>query len=237
MNKITRLLAIAGVAAAGLFLTACNKGAPKLDTQKDKASYIIGQNIGRSFKQQSLDAELIDLGQLRAGIEDALAGKESPLSPEEMAEVMTAFQEQIMARVDSINTAQGEANKAAGQAFLEKNSKEEGVVTLPSGLQYKVIKEGSGSKPKPTSMVTVHYTGTLIDGTKFDSSRDRGQPATFPVNGVIAGWTEALQLMTPGSHWMLYIPSELAYGDRAASPEIGPNATLIFDVELLSVND
>ncbi len=237
MNKTIRLLGIAGVAATGLFLTACNKGAPKLDTQKDKVSYIIGQNIGRSFKQQSLDAELIDLGKLRAGIEDAMAGKEGPLTQEEMAEVMNEFQQQIMARADSISSAQGEANKTAGEEFLAKNAKEEGVVTLPSGLQYKVIKEGSGAKPKATSMVTVHYTGTLIDGTKFDSSRDRGQPATFPVNGVISGWTEALQLMSPGAHWMLYIPAELAYGDRAAGPEIGPNATLIFDVELISVND
>ena len=109
-------------------------------------------------------------------------------------------------------------------------------MTLPSGLQYKIVKEGKGDKPKPTSMVTVHYTGTLIDGKEFDSSRKRGQPATFPVNGVIAGWTEALQLMTPGAHWILYIPANLAYGERAAGPEIGPNSTLIFDVELISVN-
>jgi FKBP-type peptidyl-prolyl cis-trans isomerase FklB len=231
-----RLLGIAGIAATGLFMTACNKGAPKLETQKDKVSYIIGQNIGRSFKQQNLEADLIDLKKLSAGIEDALAGKEGPISQEQMAEIMNAFQQQMMAHADSMNKVKGEGNKKAGEDFLAKNAKEPGVVTLPSGLQYKVLKEGKGDKPKATSMVTVHYTGTLIDGKEFDSSRKRGQPATFPVNGVIAGWTEALQLMTPGAHWMLYIPSNLAYGDRAAGPEIGPNSTLIFDVELISVN-
>jgi FKBP-type peptidyl-prolyl cis-trans isomerase FklB len=231
-----RLLGIAGIAATGLFMTACNKGAPKLETQKDKVSYIIGQNIGRSFKQQNLEADLIDLKKLSAGIEDALAGKEGPISQEQMAEIMNAFQQQMMAHADSMNKVKGEGNKKAGEDFLAKNAKEPGVVTLPSGLQYKVLKEGKGDKPKATSMVTVHYTGTLIDGKEFDSSRKRGQPATFPVNGVIAGWTEALQLMTPGAHWMLYIPANLAYGDRAAGPEIGPNSTLIFDVELISVN-
>lgn len=236
MNKSIRLLGIVGIAATGLLMSACNKGATKLESQKDKVSYIIGQNIGRSFKQQGLDAGLIDLGKLRSGIEDALAGKEGPLTQEQMTEIMTGFQQQMMAHADSANKVKGETNKKAGEDFLAKNAKEAGVVTLPSGLQYKILKEGKGDKPKLTSMVTVHYTGTLIDGTEFDSSRKRGQPATFPVNGVIAGWTEALQLMTPGSHWMLYVPANLAYGDRAAGPEIGPNSTLIFDVELISVN-
>ena len=236
MIKTMRLLGIAGIAATGLFMTACNKGDSKLETQKDKVSYIIGQNIGRSFKQQGLAGEMIDLGKLQVGIEDALAGKEGPITQEQMAEIMNAFQQQMIAHNDSVNKSKGDENLKVGQEFLAKNAKAEGVVTLPSGLQYKVIKDGKGEKPKATSMVTVHYTGTLIDGKEFDSSRKRGQPATFPVNGVIAGWTEALQLMTPGSHWMLYIPANLAYGERAAGPEIGPNSTLIFDVELISVN-
>ena len=235
MIKTMRLLGIAGIVATGLFMTACNKGATKLDTQKDKVSYIIGQNIGRSFKQQGLTGDMIDLGKLRSGVEDALAGKEGPITQEQMAEIMNAFQQQLLAHSDSINKAKGADNLKIGQEFLAKNAKAEGVVTLPSGLQYKVLKEGKGDKPKATSMVTVHYTGTLIDGKEFDSSRKRGQPATFPVNGVIAGWTEALQLMTPGAHWILYIPANLAYGERAAGPEIGPNSTLIFDVELLGV--
>jgi FKBP-type peptidyl-prolyl cis-trans isomerase FklB len=234
MKTTVRLL---GLGLAGFLLIACNdKGSAKLETQKDKVSYIIGQNIGRSFKQQSLDAEVIDLKKLVVGIEDALAGKEGPITQEQMAEIMNAFQQQMTARADSMNKVKGESNMKDGEEFLAKNAMEQGVVTLPSGLQYKILKEGKGVKPKSTSMVTVHYTGTLIDGKKFDSSRDRGQPATFPVNGVIAGWTEALQLMAPGAHWMLYIPSNLAYGDRAAGPEIGPNSTLIFDVELVSVN-
>jgi FKBP-type peptidyl-prolyl cis-trans isomerase FklB len=235
MKTTVRLL---GLGRAGLLLIACNdKGSAKLETQKDKVSYIIGQNIGRSFKQQSLDAEVVDLDKLVSGIEDALAGKEGPLTQEQMAEIMNAFQQQMVARADSLNKVKGESNKKDGEAFLAKNAKEDGVVTLPSGLQYKILKAGKGATPKATSMVTVHYTGTLIDGKKFDSSRDRGQPATFPVNGVIAGWTEALQLMPAGSKWKLFIPSALAYGEQAASNVIGPNSVLIFEVELISVND
>lgn len=235
MKTTVRLL---GFGLAGLALMACNsKGTSSLETQKDKVSYIIGQNIGRNMQQQQLDESVIDLGQLRAGIEDVLNGVDSKLTEEEMAEIMTKFQEEMTARVDSLNKAKGEANKKSGEEFLAKNAKEEGVVVLPSGLQYKVITEGTGKKPGLTSVVTVHYHGTLPDGTEFDSSIKRGQPATFPVNGVIAGWTEALQLMPQGSKWKLFIPSELAYGEQAASPVIGPNSVLVFEVELLSVND
>jgi FKBP-type peptidyl-prolyl cis-trans isomerase FklB len=234
MKTTVRLL---GIGLAGLLLIACNgKGNAKLETQKDKVSYIIGQNIGRSFKQQGLDGDVIDLVKLRAGIEDVLTGAEAKLTEEQMAEIMTAFQQDMMKRADSVNKAKGAANKKAGEDFLAANAKKSGVVVLPSGLQYKVITEGKGEKPTLTSMVSVQYRGTLIDGKEFDSSIKRGQPATFPVNGVIAGWTEALQLMPVGSKWMLYVPSALAYGEQAAGPDIGPSSTLIFEVELLSVN-
>ena len=237
MNKTLRLLGIAGIAATGLLMTACNKGDSKLDTQKDKVSYIIGQNIGRSFQQQGLDGDVIDMDKLRLGVEDVLSGAEPKLTEEQMAEIMTAFQQEMMTRADSLNKVKGETNKKTGDEFLAKNAKEAGVTVLPSGLQYKVITMGTGPKPELTSIVSVNYKGTLIDGKEFDSSYKRGQPATFPVNGVIAGWTEALQLMPVGSKWMLYIPSNLAYGEQAAGPDIGPNSTLIFEVELLSINE
>jgi len=236
MNKTVRLLGIVGIAATGLLMTACNKGDSKLETQKDKVSYIIGQNIGRSFQQQGLDGDVIDMDKLRLGVEDVLGGVEPKLTEEQMAEIMTAFQQEMMARADSLNKVKGETNKKTGDEFLAKNAKEAGVTVLPSGLQYKVITMGTGPKPELTSIVSVNYKGTLIDGKEFDSSYKRGQPATFPVNGVIAGLTEALQLMPVGSKWMLYIPSNLAYGEQAAGPDIPPNATLIFEVELSSIN-
>jgi FKBP-type peptidyl-prolyl cis-trans isomerase FklB len=238
MKTTLRLIGIGLTGTLGILLAACNGGGnTKLETQKDKVSYIIGQNIGRSFKQQNLDSDVIDLDKLRAGIQDVLTGADAKITEEEMAAIMTAFQQDMMARTDSMNRAKGDNNKKAGEEFLAKNAGEEGVTVLPSGLQYKVIEAGSGKKPGLTSMVSVNYRGTLIDGTEFDSSYKRGQPATFPVNGVISGWTEALQLMPAGSKWMLYVPSALAYGDQAAGPEIGPNSTLIFEVELISVND
>jgi FKBP-type peptidyl-prolyl cis-trans isomerase FklB len=233
--KIALRLLVVGL--AGILLTACNGKGTELKTEKDKVSYIIGQNIGRSFKQQSLDHDVIDLNVLRAGIEDVLKDAPAKLTDEEMGKVMAAFQQTMAARADSLAKIKGEANKKAGEEFLAKNAKEAGVTVLPSGLQYKVLVEGTGKKPGLTSMVTVHYRGTLLDGKEFDSSIKRGQPATFPVNGVIAGWTEALQLMPAGSKWMLYIPANLAYGEQAAGPEIGPNSTLTFEVELISVND
>jgi FKBP-type peptidyl-prolyl cis-trans isomerase FklB len=238
MKTTLRLLGIGLAGTLGILLAACNGGGSgKLETQKDKVSYIIGQNIGRSFQQQGLDGDVIDLGKLRAGIEDVLKGADAKLTDEEMAEIMTTFQQDMVTRADSVNKAKGEANKKAGDEFLAKNAKEDGVIVLPSGLQYQIITAGTGKKPGLTSMVSVHYTGTLIDGKEFDSSHKRGQPATFPVNGVITGWTEALQLMPAGSKWKLFIPSDLAYGEQAAGPDIGPNSTLIFEVELLSINE
>ncbi|MCX5909586.1 MAG: FKBP-type peptidyl-prolyl cis-trans isomerase [Deltaproteobacteria bacterium] len=225
-----RLLSILGI-----FLLATQAQAADdlvLKSQKDKASYIIGLDIGRTFKNQGLD---IDPKILARGMKDSLAGKNLLLSDEEIRETMTAFQKEITAKQEAQAKKLSEKNQKEGEAFLAENKKKEGVKILPSGLQYKVIKEGSGKKPKATDTVTTNYKGTLIDGTEFDSSYKRGKPATFVVNGVIPGWAEALQFMGEGAKWQLFIPSNLAYGERGAGREIGPNATLIFEVELISV--
>jgi FKBP-type peptidyl-prolyl cis-trans isomerase FklB len=198
---------------------------PQLKDQKDKVSYSIGLNIGFNLARQKVD---VSPEVLTAGIKDAIAGKPQ-LTTEQVKDVMAQFEKDM----EQKQKQAGEKNKTDGAKFLEENKKKEGVKTSASGLQYKVIKEGTGPQPKPTDMVSVNYRGTLIDGTEFDSSYKRGQPATFPVNGVIKGWTEALQLMKVGSKYQVFVPSNLAYGERSVSPEIGPNATLIFDVELL----
>ncbi len=194
-----------------------------LKNQKEKVSYIIGMDIGNNLKKQSVDA---DPNSLLRGIQDALSGAKPLLSQEQIQETMVAFQKEM-----------AEKQKQRGEAFLSENKKKEGVKTLPSSLQYKVIKAGTGKKPKASDTVTVNYRGTLIDGTEFDSSLRRGQPATFPVSGVIPGWTEALQLMAEGAKWQLFVPPNLAYGERGAGGLIGPNATLIFEVELISVQE
>jgi FKBP-type peptidyl-prolyl cis-trans isomerase FklB len=198
---------------------------PQLKDQKDKVSYSIGMNIGFNLSRQKVD---INPDLLAAGIKDAIAGKPQ-LTQEQVKDVMTQFEKDM----EQKQKQAGEKNKTDGAKFLEENKKKPGVKTTASGLEYKVEKEGTGAQPKATDMVTVNYRGTLIDGTEFDSSYKRGQPATFPVNGVIKGWTEALQLMKVGSKYQLWIPSNLAYGERSVSPEIGPNATLIFEVELM----
>lgn len=203
-----------------------------LKTEREKLSYSLGMDIGNNLKRQSIE---IDPEIFSRAIKDVLTGSEPSLSEEEFRETMTNFRKEMMAKQQSQMKAIGETNKKEGEAFLAQNKEKEGVVTLPSGLQYKIVKEGDGSVPKATDTVTVHYKGTLIDGTEFDSSYGRGQPATFPVKGVIPGWTEALQLMKTGSKWQLFIPSNLAYGERGAGGTIGPNATLLFDVELLSI--
>jgi FKBP-type peptidyl-prolyl cis-trans isomerase FklB len=205
-----------------------------LKNQKDKVSYSIGLNIGRNLandlKKQSID---IDPNILAKGIQDALAGAKPLLTDQEIQETMVAFQKEMMAKLEEM----AKKNKADGEAFLAENKKKEGVRTLPSGLQYKVIKAGTGKKAKADDTVTANYRGTLIDGTEFDSSYKRGQPATFSVSGVIPGWTEALQLMEEGAKWQLFIPSNLAYGERGTGSIIGPNATLIFEVELVSIKE
>jgi FKBP-type peptidyl-prolyl cis-trans isomerase FklB len=203
-----------------------------LKTQRDKVSYSMGLDIGRMLKMQNVD---VDLDLVTRGFKDAYTGNQSLLTDEEMQEVLTNFKKEFIAKQQELAKQQGEKNKKEGEIFLETNKKKEGVQTLPSGLQYKVLKAGAGKKPTATDTVTVHYRGTLIDGKEFDSSYRRGKPATFPVNGVIPGWTEALPLMEEGAKWELFIPSNLAYGERSAGGDIGPNATLIFEVELISI--
>jgi FKBP-type peptidyl-prolyl cis-trans isomerase FklB len=204
----------------------------KLDTPKSRISYTIGVNIGKDFKTQQMD---IDADVLFMGLKDSLAGKELQLTDEEMATEIQTFQQEMQAKITAEREKSVAKNQVEGEAFLAENAKQEGVVVTESGLQYKVLESGEGDSPGPADMATVHYRGTLIDGTQFDSSYDRGQPATFPVGGVIAGWTEALQLMKPGAKWQLVIPAGLAYGERGAGQNIGPNATLLFEVELISV--
>jgi FKBP-type peptidyl-prolyl cis-trans isomerase FklB len=204
-----------------------------LKTQKDKASYSIGLNIGRSMHKDSVD---IDPSILLRGLKDGLAGSKPLLTDDEARTAMVTLQSEMRKKQEEKMLVQGEANKKEGEAFLADNKTKDGIVTLPSGLQYKVLKEGTGPKPLATDTVVCNYKGTLLDNTEFDSSYKRGQPATFPVSGVIKGWTEALQLMPVGSKWQLFIPSELAYGARGGpGGGIGPNATLIFEVELMSV--
>ena len=203
-----------------------------LKTDKEKLSYAIGMNIGQSMKKDSLD---IDPAILSRAIKDAVTGSKPAMTEEEARTIVTAFRTEMVKKQQAEAQKAGEVNKQAGDKFLAENKTKDGVVTLPSGLQYKVIKQGDGPKPTASDTVVTNYRGTLIDGKEFDSSYKRGQPATFPVGQVIKGWTEALQLMPVGSKWQLYIPANLAYGDRGAGGDIGPNSTLVFDIELLSI--
>jgi FKBP-type peptidyl-prolyl cis-trans isomerase FklB len=203
----------------------------ELKDLKDKESYSLGYQFGQSLKLQGLD---INLEVYTSGIRDALGGTKPPLSQEEMQKTVSELQQRLMAARQKELKEMGVKNLAEGKAFLEENKKKEGVKTLPSGLQYKVLKEGTGKTPKATDEVTVNYKGTFINGTEFDSSYKRGKPATFQLDKVIRGWTEALQVMKEGSKWQLFIPPDLAYGDRGGGP-IPPNTTLIFEVELISV--
>jgi FKBP-type peptidyl-prolyl cis-trans isomerase FklB len=203
-----------------------------LKTPKDKVSYAIGAQIGSDMKKQTID---IDPDVLGKGLKDGFQGSKLLLTDEEMRGALSGLQQQMVAKQTERMRELGAKNKQAGTAFLAENKKKEGVKVLPSGLQYKVVKEGTGKMPKADDTVTVNYKGTLIDGTEFDSSYKRGEPATFPVKGVIKGWTEALQLMKVGSKWELFIPSELAYGEQPAGRVIGPNSTLLFEVELLGI--
>jgi FKBP-type peptidyl-prolyl cis-trans isomerase FklB len=204
-----------------------------LKTQKDKASYAIGLNIGKSMHKDSVD---VDAAILLRGLKDGLTGSKPLLTDDEARASMVALQADLRKKQEEKMLVQGEANKKAGEAFLAENKTKDGVVTLPSGLQYKILTEGTGPKPTATDTVVCNYKGTLLDNTEFDSSFKRGQPATFPISGVIKGWTEALQLMPVGSKWQLFIPSDLAYGARGGpGGSIGPNATLVFEVELMSI--
>lgn len=204
-----------------------------LKTTREKASYGIGLSIGKSFKGQSadLDADLVS-----KGIKDGLAGGKALLTDAQIEEAVTEFRKEMVAKMADAAKGLAEKNRKDGEKFLADNKKTEGVKTTESGLQYKVLKKGAGKTPKKTDTVVTNYEGTLIDGTVFDSSIKRGKPATFPVDGVIAGWTEALQLMKVGDKWQLFIPANLAYGEnpRPGGP-IGPNSTLIFEIELLDI--
>lgn len=211
---------------------AAPKKTPDLKSEKDKVSYILGHQIGSNFKRSSVD---VNTDIFVSGLQEALAGKNSSISADEAQKIMTAFQASMQTKMEAKNKEAGAKNQKEGKAFLAENGKKPGVVTLPSGLQYKVIKAGAGASPKADDTVTTHYKGTLLNGTEFDSSYKRGEPATFPVSGVIKGWTEALQLMNPGAKWQLFIPSELAYGARGAGNDIGPDSALVFEVELISV--
>jgi FKBP-type peptidyl-prolyl cis-trans isomerase FklB len=229
-----RLLAILTTFTIVLLAIGCTAAdkTPKLETLMDKVSYSIGLNIGKDFKAQNIE---VDPELLARGIKDAISDTKPLLTDEEIQEAIASFQQERMAEAEEMAKAAGEKNRQEGESFLLENAKKEGVVTLPSGLQYKVIEEGTGKSPEPGDQVTVHYRGTLVDGTEFDSSYERGEPVTFPVGGVIPGWTEALQLMKEGAKWQLFIPPSLAYGEKGAGQVIGPNSTLIFDVELISV--
>ena len=212
---------------------AVQKPTSKLESKKDKLSYSIGFNIAKQFKSQNID---INPDVFVSAIKAVYAGLPTELTEQEVMATLQSFEKEMQAKMQGDAKAASGPNKEAGAAFLANNKKNPAVVELPSGMQYEILKDGAGESPKAISTVTTHYTGKLIDGTVFDSSVERGQPAQFPVNGVINGWTEALQLMKPGSKWKLFIPSDLAYGEGGSPPKIGPGATLIFEVELISVD-
>jgi FKBP-type peptidyl-prolyl cis-trans isomerase len=222
-------------AAAKKPATGAKTAAPlTLNTQKEKFSYALGMRMGANLHKQSVP---VDAAIFSRGLRDGLAGGKTLLTDEEAQAAITVVQKEFQQKQQEKMQQASESNKKEGQDFLAANKGKTGVVTLPSGLQYKVEKEGTGPKPTASDTVLCNYRGTLINGTEFDSSYKRGQPATFPVSGVIKGWTEALQLMPVGSKWELFVPSDLAYGDRGAGGEIGPGSTLIFEVELLSISD
>ncbi|MEP6810284.1 MAG: FKBP-type peptidyl-prolyl cis-trans isomerase [Chthoniobacterales bacterium] len=220
------------VALLALLSTGFAQGTTELKTEKDKVSYSIGLDIGGTFKKQAMD---INLDLLAAGLKDAVEGKKALLTEDQVKETMTAYSKTMMEKQAAKAKEDSAKNAEEGKKFLEANKGKEGVKTTASGLQYKVLAEGSGASPKATDTVIVNYRGTLMNGKEFDSSYKRNEPATFPVNQVIKGWTEALQMMKPGAKYQLFVPTELAYGERGAGQDIGPNETLIFEVELLSV--
>lgn len=203
-----------------------------LKDPKDKVSYSIGLDIGSTLKKQNID---VNADTLIQGLKDALTGAKPQLTEEQMKETMTAFSQELRQKQQAATQEASQKNATEGEKFLAENKKKPGVKTTASGLQYKVLKEGSGPSPKESDTVVTNYRGTLINGTEFDSSYKRNEPVTFPVNGVIKGWTEALQLMKKGSKYQLFVPAELAYGPRGAGQDIGPNETLIFEVELVDV--
>jgi FKBP-type peptidyl-prolyl cis-trans isomerase FklB len=224
------IVVILGVGLLGSVCLADEK--PEIKDQKDKISYSLGYQVGGNFKRQGVE---INPALIVQGIQDALTGAKPHMTPQEMRQTLVDLKKKIVAEQRRERQQAAEKNRLEAEAFLAENGKQEGVKTLPSGLQYTVIQAGSGKTPKAGDTVTVHYRGTLINGTEFDSSHKRNQPATLQVNRVIRGWAEALQLMQEGAKWQLFIPPELAYGERGAGAKIPPNSALIFEVELLSV--
>jgi FKBP-type peptidyl-prolyl cis-trans isomerase FklB len=223
------------IAALSLVLIACQGNTQEkaqMKTSVDSVSYSIGIDIGKNLKSQSID---INPAVLAEGLKDVLAGGKNALTDQQLEDIMTRFRKDLMAKQQEKAQALGEKNKKEGEAFLAANKTKEGVKTTASGLQYKILKAGTGAKPEATQSVTINYKGTFIDGTEFDSSFKRGQPATLAVSGFSKGFAEALQLMPVGSKYQLFIPSELAYGERGGQM-IPPNSTLIFEVEMLSIN-
>jgi len=227
-----KVLSVVMAALVVVSLSAIAQKKAALKTQKQKASYGIGLNIGKDFKEQFPD---VDVDAMVRGFKDALAGAKPAIDEKELAAVMKTFEEEMTKKRGEQMAVLAEKNKKEGETFLAENKTKLGVVTLPSGLQYKVIKEGTGPKPTPQSTVEVNYRGRLINGKEFDSSFKRGQPAQFVLGQVIPGWIEGLQLMSVGSKYEFYIPSDLAYGDRGSGADIGPGATLIFEVEMLGI--
>jgi FKBP-type peptidyl-prolyl cis-trans isomerase len=219
-------------------LAACSQGQPPadkpvaLDSDTSKLGYAMGMDVGTSLGRMAAD---VDADAFVEAFRASLAKGEMRMSPEEAAEVTQTFFQKKQQEKQAKAAAAGAANKSAGEEFLAVNKQKDGITTTPSGLQYELLRAAEGARPVITDTVKVHYRGTLIDGTEFDSSYTRGQPATFPLKGVIPGWTEGLQLMSVGSKYRLFVPSELAYGERGTGAKIGPNATLIFEVELLSI--
>lgn len=239
--KVSKYAAIGLVLAAGTALVVAQddpatkpqeKAAAPIPDLKPKASYILGHSFGKNFRDQEVD---LDVDALLKGVRDGIAGAQPEMSEAEVEQVMNAFRDQFVAQQTARMEAIAAKNLKEGQDFLAQNKTKEGVKTTESGLQYQILEPGTGPSPRATDTVKVHYRGTLIDGTEFDSSYKRGEPIEFPLNRVIPGWTEGLQLMKAGGKGRLFIPSELAYRDRAQGDEIGPNSVLIFDIELLDV--
>lgn len=229
-----RLVAVAvmGLAMSTTIAASAATDATSLTTDMDKLSYSIGADLGKNFKKQGIE---ISPAAMAKGLQDGVSGGKLLLTEEQMKEVLSKFQKDLMEKRTADFNKQSEANKAKGEAFLNQNKSKQGVISLPSGLQYKIIQKGDGAKPSKDDTVTVDYTGTLVDGQVFDSTEKTGKPATFKVSQVIPGWTEALQLMPAGSTWEVYVPSGLAYGPRSVGGPIGPNETLIFKIHLISV--
>jgi len=230
MKRLLTLLMALGL----LTLPAAIGDTTEFKTPKEKFSYALGMEIGSDFRKQALD---LNPQTLSKGIADAFAGAKTLLTEDEMRAVLKSAQAELQAKQAALRAEKLQANQKEGEAFLAANKTKEGVITLPDGLQYKILKAGTGKKPDADDTVTCNYRGTFIDGTEFDSSAKHNGPATFTLKGVIKGWAEALQLMPAGSSWRLYVPPHLAYGEHGAGNVIPPNTTLIFDIELLAVSD